>query len=179
MSFRKLHIVSGKRAQYVWAAMVIMISCYWGFQRLTTPCGPVTSGNQCAEGYFVDAQAIVNNLNPVLQERDALVAHVYSGIVETTRFYLLEANRQPTLVHAYSPRKGLHQLDKYDQLFVATRRDEFSTPNDGADVVTMFNCSPEDFDKAFDNPELIASYQMSQLYRLRRKSTGSHLQSNK
>ena len=178
MSFRKLHIVSGKRGQYVWAAMVIMISCYWGVHRLRAPCGPGGS-NQCAEGYFVDAQAIVNDLNPVLQKRDALVAHVYSGIVETTRFYLLEANRQPTLVHAYSPRKGLHQLDEYDQLFVATRRDELPAPKDAADVLKMFNCSPEDFDKAFDNPELIASYQMSDLYRLRRKSTDSNLQSNR
>ena len=177
--FRKLHIVSGKRAQYVWAAMVIMISGYWGVHRLRTPCGP-EGNNQCADGYFVDAQSIVNDLNPVLQRQDALVvAQVSDEIVDATRFYLLEANRQPTLVHAYSPRKGLDQLDEYNHLFVVIRRDESPTPKDGAGVMKMFNCLPEDFDKAFDNPELIASYQMSDLYRLRRKSAGLRLESDK
>jgi hypothetical protein len=181
VAFRKLPRLSGKRAQYVWVAMVIMISGYWGIHRLRVPCVPVAGAegiNQCAEGYFVDAEAIVDDLNPVLQQRDALVAHVYSGIVESTRFYFLEAHKQPTLVHAYSPGKGLHQLDKYDQLFVVTRRDAPPLAKDGADVLKMFNCSREDFEKTFDNPELVASYQISDLYRLRRKSTAANLVSN-
>jgi hypothetical protein len=182
MAFRRSRVVSGKRAQYVWAALVLMIAGYWGVQRIRTPCGPIPGGigpNQCAEGYFADAQAIVNDLNPVLQNHDVLVAQVYSGIVETTQFYFLEAKKQPTVVHGYSPHKGLHQLDGYDKLFVATRRDGLPPPKDGAGVLKMFNCSPEDFDKAFENPELIASYQMSDLYRLRRKSADSNLQSKR
>ena len=181
LSFKKLHIRSNRLARYVWVAVVILISGYLGISRLLIPCAPFPGAegiNQCAEGFFVDSKAIVADMKPVLRERDALVAHVHSGIVESTQFYMLEANRQSTLVHAYSPNKGLRQLDKYDQLFVVTRRDETPSSKDGADVLKMFNCSREDFEKTFDNPELVASYQISDLYRLRRKSTAADLVSN-
>jgi hypothetical protein len=181
MAFKKLPIQTGRLQQYVWAATVVVISGYVGASRLLVPCAPVPGAegiNQCAEGFFVDSKAIVSDLKPILREHDALVAHVYSGIVESTQFYMLEANKQPTLVHAYSPGKGLHQLDKYDQLFVVTRRAAPPSAKDGADVLKMFNCSREDFEKTFDNPELVASYQISDLYRLRRKSTAANLVSN-
>jgi hypothetical protein len=183
MFFRKLPIRKPRAAQYLWIALVIVISGYWGIRRLMVPCAPFPGAegiNQCAEGFFVDAKTIVNDLKPILRERDALVAHVNSGIVESSQFYLLEANRRPTLVHAYSPGKGLHQLDKYDQLFVVTRRNapQSRAAEDRADVEKMFSCSHEDFERTFDNPELVASYQISDLYRLRRKSTASNLISN-
>lgn len=175
MFYRKLSIRRVAASQYVWVGLVIVISVSWGIQRLMVPCVPFPGAegiNHCAEGFFVDAKAIVNDLNPVLRERDAVVAHVHSGIVESAGFYLLGANRQPTLVQAYYPGKGLHQLDRYDQVFVVTRRDapQSQKDEDQTDVEKMFSCSHEDFEREFDKPELVSRYQISDLYRLHRKS---------
>jgi hypothetical protein len=179
--FRKIQPTNFAWAANVWAAIVIMVCGYWGVSRLMIPNLPFPGAegiNQCAEGYFVDARAIVNDLGPVLGERGALVAYEYSGMAEPSRFYFVQSNRPYTLVHAYDRTKGLRQLEKYDQLFIVTQRaldDQGrlqSTPDED-DVLKALAAAKDDFERTFKRPQLISSYQVSDVYRLQRRSTSA------
>lgn len=186
--FERVRIFNNRTIFNVLIILVFVGTAYWGsvqlLKRLPTTDSsgvqwvgtniPGTKGiNCCTEGYFTDAETIIKDMKPLLRSGDVLIAHQFSGAVETLRYYLLKKGLSPNLVypsgkynHPYS-KNSLQQLYQYNNLYiVVTKFDNEWAPDN---IYEILNCSKSAFDKLFYKPELVANYRVSDLFRLRWK----------
>ncbi len=156
-------------SRLAWFGVVILICGTWWLTRMNTVRNDarlpgVESINCCAEGYFSDAEDIVERFVQRPGSVDVLVAHGQSGVIGTTRFYMMMAGLSPTIVHPYDSWRPLRQLSPYREVYFVVKRSEL---RDKTTIRNVLGITQNQLDRDFFAPVLIERYLVSDLYQLR------------
>ena len=166
----------GRWSGVLWPLLVLAISLFWAGARIRDG-GSVwfqarneltgyESVNSCAEGYFPDAEGIVNMLREDLERGGVMYAHVYSGIVEPLQYYLLDAGFSPVLAQPYRPQRGPDQLQHHESVNIIVKRQNRERKARRRDVLSLLRLEEAAYDTLFSRPLLIARFLTSDVYRL-------------
>lgn len=176
-----IHAVAGRwlhsrRWQYVaiiafsavWAASRISAGGF-GWQRESPPRDPRVRGpfaaNACAEGYYVDAAAIVDRFEDEIKGGALLVAYVYSGAVETVQFELVRRGLSPVRARPVRDRDTLARVaDARDVLVLImpiAGGPDLRTPYD------LLHTDSATLTRRFSAPELVATFAVTNVFRMR------------
>jgi Dolichyl-phosphate-mannose-protein mannosyltransferase len=125
----------------------------------------------CADGYYVDAEALVETIVPNLADGDAIVTRDFNGCVETMRFYLVADGRTPVDVHPYRPERGLDQLAPYGDVFVVVKSEEHVPPQDDyrATVLPLLGVQDDELRRVYREPVSHSTHRISRVYRMARR----------
>lgn len=161
-----------------WPIAIVVLAAVWAISQPIAHAAIIRGGmvpgqvgsNFCSEGYFVDGGLIVARLRPELAAGRVLVAEQSSGIIESVQYEMLRAGFPPTLAYAQARGSAPGPLAGTDHFYVALNRSHLGRDSSPRDVADMFGQDPRAFAELFESPLLIARLDISDLYRVDRRT---------
>ncbi|MEJ2239545.1 MAG: glycosyltransferase family 39 protein [Gemmatimonadales bacterium] len=165
----------GGSSRILWAVLVLLACLIWGGARISDGGSVWLQGrskltgyegiNSCAEGYFADAEPIVQRLHDDLDKGAVVYADVYSGIVEPLQYYLLDAGFSPLLAQPYRPWCPLEQLSQREEAYFVVKL-PVENGMDSTGFSSLLGLEEEAYDVSLSKPQLIAKFVTSDIYRI-------------
>jgi hypothetical protein len=161
-----------------WSIVVPLLAAAWAASQPIAHAAILRAGkvpgevgaNFCSEGYFVDGGLIVARLRPELAAGAVLVAEQHSGIIESVQYEMLRAGLSPVLAYAQARGTPPGPLADADHFFVVLNRSHLGGVSGPGDIADLFGMDRGSFRDAFAVPVLLARLDISDLYRVDRRS---------